>query len=127
MNAKTDLSLGQLARMAYDIREEKRDLDRQSKECGARLDEIKALIYAKLEEAGVDRTAVDGITLSKSDTVVPTVEDWDALGQFIVENNMLYLLQRRVSAATWKELLEDGVDVPGITAFTKQDVNIRAS
>lgn len=127
MTTHVDLSLGQLAQMAYDIREEKRELDRQSKECGTRLDEIKQMIYARLDEQGVDRTSVNGITLSKSDQQVPAVEDWDAVESFVLENNMLYLLQRRVSAATWRELAENGTEVPGITGFTKQDVNIRAS
>jgi len=122
-----DLSLGQLAQLAHDVREEKRELDRQSKECGARLDELKGLIYAKLDEQGVDRTSVNGITLSKSDTQVPNVTDWDALNQFILEQGMLVLLQRRVSAAVWKELLELGTEVPGIESFTKRDVNIRVS
>jgi hypothetical protein len=123
----TDLSLGQLAQLAHDVREEKRELDRQSKECGARLDELKSLIYAKLDEQGVDRTSVNGITLSKSDTQVPNVTDWDALNQFILEQGMLVLLQRRVSSAAWKELLELGTEVPGIESFTKRDVNIRVS
>lgn len=122
-----DLSLGQLAQLAHDVREEKRELDRQSKECGARLDELKGLIYAKLDEQGVDRTSVNGITLSKSDTQVPNVTDWDALNQFILEQGMLVLLQRRVSGAAWKELLELGTEVPGIESFTKHDVNIRVS
>lgn len=127
MNAHVELSLGQLAQLAHDIREEKRELDRQSKECGARLDEVKGLIYAKLDEQGVDRTSVNGITLAKSDTQVPNVTDWDALGQFILEQGMLVLLQRRVSSAAWKELLDLGTEVPGVESFTKRDVNIRVS
>ena len=58
---------------------------------------------------------------------MPNVTDWDALNQFILEQGMLVLLQRRVSAAVWKELLELGTEVPGIESFTKRDVNIRVS
>lgn len=122
-----NMPLGELARLASDVREQKRALDRESKDLGAKLDEIKGLIYAKLEKEGLDRTAVDGITLSRSDTVVPTVTDWDAVEGFIKDRDLLYLYQRRLSATVWRELIEDGVEIPGVEGFTKRDVNIRVS
>jgi len=121
------MSLGQLARLAADIREDKRKLDKESKEMGARLDEIKGLIYAQLDEQGVDRTAVDGISISKSDTVVPTVTDWEKVEEYITQTNQLHLYQRRLSATLWREMMESGELVPGTEPFTKRDVNLRVT
>lgn len=121
----SDLDIGALARLAVDMREDKRKLESEAKEIGARLDEIKQLLYAKLDEQGIDRIAVDGITISKSDQDVPTVKDWDAVNQWITEHEALYMYQKRISAAAYKELLAEGVEVPGVETYVKRDINIR--
>ena len=121
------LSIGDLARLADNVREQKRDLERQAKALTEELDQIKDAILAKLDEQEVDRIAVDGITISKSSNTQPSVEDWDQVYAFIAENNLFPLLQRRITATLWREMLEAGEVVPGITPFVKRDVNIRVS
>lgn len=122
-----NMTLGQMAKLANEVREEKRALEKMAKSLGADFDALKEVIYAKLEEQGVDRTSVDGISLSKSDTQQPTVTDWDAVYAYIKENDLFALLQRRVTATLWKEILDSGEQVPGIDSFWKKDVNIRVS
>lgn len=122
-----DMTLGQLAKLANEIREQKRGLEKQAKSLGTDFDALKEVIYTKLDEQGVDRTSVDGISLSKSDTQQPTVTDWDAVYAYIKDNNLFALLQRRVTATLWKEILDSGEQVPGIDSFWKKDVNIRVS
>lgn len=121
------MSLGDLAKHAHELREAKRDLERQAKAIGAEFDVVKEAIYLKLEEQGVDRTAVDGISLSKSDTQQPTVTDWDAVYTYIRDNDLFALLQRRITSTLWKEIVDAGEQVPGIDSFWKKDVNIRVS
>ena len=121
------LSIGDLARLADNVREQKRDLERQAKALTEELDQIKDAILAKLDEQEVDRIAVDGITISKSSNTQPSVDDWDQVYAFIAENNLFPLLQRRITATLWREMLEAGDVVPGITPYVKRDVNIRVS
>lgn len=122
-----DLSIGELARLADRIREEKRELERKIKKLGDELEQVKGLILAKLDEQDVDRIAVDGISISKSSNTQPSVEDWDQVYAYIAQHNLFPLLQRRITATLWRELLESGDEVPGITPFVKRDVNIRVS
>lgn len=126
MNIDT-MNLGQLAKLAHEIREQKRELEKQAKALGADFDALKEVIYQRLDEQGVDRTSVEGISLSKSDTLQPTVTDWDAVYGYIRDNDLFALLQRRVTSTLWKEIIDSGEQVPGIDSFLKKDVNIRVS
>lgn len=130
MNQATDLSnltLGQLAEMAVDIREQKKEIQKTADLYGQELERIKAYIYAKLVEADVDRVSVDGISLARSDNEVPQVTDWDAVNAYQIEHQLPDLRQRRISQALWNEMRQNGLEVPGIDVFVKQDVNIRKS
>lgn len=121
-----DMNLGELAALAVEIRERKRALDAQSKAAAAELDSVKAEIHGRLVSQDLDRIAVNGVTLSRSSTTYPQVTDWEAVHEYILENRALNLLQRRVTTSLWQELLEGGEVIPGIEAFEKTDVNIRA-
>ena len=122
-----NLTLGELGQLAYSVREDKRELEKEIKALAQRFNEIKVVIYARMFEEGLDKTSVDGISMSRSDQEVPAVQDWDAVDHYIVENQMPSLLQRRISSALWNEMREAGIEVPGIDVVTKLDVNIRKS
>jgi hypothetical protein len=50
--------------------------------------------------------------------VVPNVTDWDAVYKWILKTRDTSLLQRRVSATHWGELLDAKKTVPGIAPVT---------
>ncbi len=49
---------------------------------------------------------------------VPHVTDWLAVFKWISENNQFTLVQKRLATTAWKEMVEDGVVIPGITSET---------
>lgn len=107
------------------IREEIRALEAQKKEKEQKLKKLKLEYQAACAAAGTDYARGKLASASITEQIVPIVEDWAAVHEYIMENNALYLLHRRLSAGPWKELLDMGDTVPGVEPFTKRDVSLR--
>ena len=58
--------------------------------------------------------------------MVPSVQDWDAVHQHIIDTNQFELLQKRMSATAWRELAKMGMEVPGVVGTELTRVNYRS-
>lgn len=127
MPTTTKQRLDDLATQRDTLREAKRLLETQVKDLDAQLAGNETDIIEIADEMGLDRFAVGKLTFSISNQVVGNVEDWDALHEYIRENNAFYLLQRRLSNAPYKEILDNGDSLAGVVPFTKRSLNMRKS
>ncbi len=121
-----ELTLQELITRSKNLRNEATEYTKLADEAKRQREEIDQLIIEKLEEQGVDSTRTDVATVSISVTNHPNVEDWDAFAEYVVENNAVYLLQRRVSSKAVEELVAGGEAVPGVTFFEKKSLNLRS-
>jgi hypothetical protein len=80
---------------------------------------------AAMDAAGTDISRNSGFSAVLTETVVGDVKDWDAVYEYVKENEAFYLIQRRISNKPFQELLESGQTVPGIEKFTKRAISIR--
>lgn len=84
------------------------------------------IIIEMMEMQGLDSTRLAGIaTLTKTVQEIPTAEDWGQVYEYIINNDMPHLLQRRLSAGSIKELNDQGIEVPGVTIFRKIGLSVR--
>lgn len=127
MTTTTKQRLDDLATERDRLREAKRAHEARIKELDGLLASNEADIIAVADELGMDRFAVGKLTFSVSEQLVGNVEDWDALYEHIRENNAFYLLQRRLSNAPYKEILDSGETLPGVVPFKKRSLNMRKS
>lgn len=104
-----------------ELRERMRALNAELKEIKEEFDAKEWELMRVMEELGLDQAKSDRVTVSLKKDTVGTVEDWDALEDYIKENDAFYLFQRRISSVAYKELLQMGEDVPGVkqTELTK--------
>ena len=100
----------------------------QEKERGfkSRKMELEARIVSILKEQGIDRVGNDGCTLSIKQEFVPTVEDWDQVYQYLIQTKQFELIQKRMSATAFRELLQMGMNVPGVKATELTRVYFRS-
>jgi hypothetical protein len=100
----------------------------QEKEKGmkAKKYELEAKIISTLKEQGIDRVGNESCTLSIKQEIVPTVEDWDAVYKHLLDTKQFELIQRRMSAVAFRELLQMGRSVPGVKATELTKVNFRS-
>ena len=109
------------------VRDSKRELEEKIKTLNKTLTGLQERFILSAKAAGTEyaRGALGSATIVE--TVVPTIEDWDLVAEYIKENDALYLLHRRVSSVAWKELQDMGEEIPGIEPYTKVSVSLRKS
>lgn len=120
--------LDELIQQSLDLRNEYKALDKQSEEIKERFKDVKYQIIKKCNEMGVDSASKKGV--ANVSIVVKkhaSVQDWDALIEYMKANDAWYLFQKRIATKAYQETLElDGVeDLPGCATFEQEDVNIR--
>lgn len=100
----------------------------QEKERGfkSRKMELEARIVSSLKQQGIDRIGNASCTVSIKEEVVPTVEDWDQVYQHLLQTKQFELIQKRMSATAFRELLQMGMNVPGVKATELTRVNFRS-
>lgn len=109
----------------FALREKYRALNAEIKELKHQMDDLELEIIAQLDslDLGMAKGRMASVTVTESE--VPTATDWDAIYNFIEENNAPYLLERRISAAAWRELKDAGELLPGTEPFKKRGISLR--
>lgn len=117
--------LDELIDKMFELRESKRELDARSKELGQEYAALEARLIERLDEVGTETSRGQLASVTITEQLVPRIEDWGAVEEYVMNNDAIYLLHRRVSSGPWKELLDTGENVPGITPFTKRAISLR--
>ncbi len=100
--------------------EEQKKVDELKKE----EDSLAMLILTALRDSETE--AIGGTTHLAKRVVSnePTVEDWDALHQHIINTGHWDLMQKRVGSAAVKLRWDEGEEVPGVGAFPVEKLSL---
>ena len=108
----------------YMLREQKKGLEAQVKEVNVQIAECEQNLLARLDEVGTTTARGSLASVVKTESLVPRIEDWGEVADWIMANDAIYLCHRRVSSGPWKELLDAGTPVPGIVPYTKTAISL---
>lgn len=123
---KRALSPGAQIDSLFALREKKRALESAANEVAEQISAAETELIETMTANGVDKMTGKLASVSISTSIVASVGDWDELWKFITKTKNTQLVQRRVSDPAYRELLEMGKIVPGVTPFEKQRLNLRA-
>lgn len=123
---KLQPSLGAQIDTLHAIREKKRSLESQLAELDAEYKQIEEETLELLSKQSLDKASGKLATVSVSSSTVANVEDWDQFNAYVRKTGYFHLFQRRVTDAAYRELLEQGVKVPGVSPFIKRRLNLRS-
>ena len=112
--------------MLNDTRQELKKLQAQEKTLKDTQNYLEAEIAADMAKQGLTQTGNDVCTISLKTETVPTVEDWDVLHQHISDTGRFELLQKRMSATAYRELIAMEPSVPGVRSTELTKVNFRS-
>ena len=112
--------------MLASTRAKLKDLLEQEKELKQVQNALEAEIAADMERQDLTQTGNDVCTISLKTETVPTVEDWDVLHQHISDTGRFELLQKRMSATAYRELIAMEPSVPGVRSTELTKVNYRS-
>lgn len=119
------MTQGEMIDRLYAIREERKDLNARDKELIAEWREVEGNLIGTLEEQGGDIGRTEIATATITENVLPNVEDWDEVHRYVIEEQALHLLHRRISTGAYKELLDAKQSVPGIVPYVQKQISLR--
>ena len=122
----SEQTMDDLLKDLYNERELLKELQSKEKAAKQVINELETRIIINLENQGVDRIGNDVCTVSIKKEIVPTVEDWDSVFQHISDTGQFELLQRRMSATSYRELQQMGQEVPGVVSTELTRMNFRS-
>ncbi len=112
-------SIGTMIDNLDKIRKKKRALDEQVKVLESDYHQLTEQILERMASENMPKASGRRATVSRSESLVGQLEDWEALTKYISRTKNFQLFERRISAAAFRELFEKKGDVPGIKPFTK--------
>lgn len=119
------MKIGTIIDRLYELRAEKADLNDKIKLIESEISDLKPLLMARLDDEETIKACGKLASVTITSQVVPNVTDWDLVHRYIVENDACYLLEKRLSAAPYRELLLTGEPIPGTEPFEKRDISLR--
>ena len=116
------MKMGTIIDRLFELRSEKSDLNDKIKVINTEMESLEATLMGKLDEEETIKACGKTAGVTITTLVVPNVTDWDAVHQYIVDQQACYLLEKRLSAAPWRELLAMGDKIPGTEPFEKRSL-----
>lgn len=86
--------------------------------------ELENFLKATLEVG--EKVSYAGIgSVSMAEETQPSVTDWEALYEYIKDNDAFYFLQRKINAAPFRELLSTGESLVGVSPIQVRKISVR--
>lgn len=110
----TPNNLGSKADKLYELRAERLKLEKQAKELKSQESQLENELIEDLIDQTLTGARGQTATISINPTTIGTVVNWSAVEEFVFENKMFYLMQKRISNPVYLEALEKFGGIPGI-------------
>jgi len=96
----------------------------QLKSLKERKAELENFLKATLEVG--EKVSYAGLgSVSMAEETQPAVTDWEALYEYIKDNDAFYFLQRKINAAPFRELLSTGESLVGVSPIQVRKISVR--
>ena len=116
-----------LVRIYMKMRAAMQDLDAQIEAIKEQQQSVKNEIKDRMRDTGVKSLRTDHGTVSLMEKTRFYTTDWDSFKKFMVEQDALDLLEKRISQTNMKLFLEEnpGAVPPGLNSDTEFDISVR--
>lgn len=82
--------------------------------------ELDALLIEDLTFANEERADLKGgMGIRLTESVVPSVKDWDSFYAWVHKNKAYWMLERRPSVTGYRDVLTAGKTIPGVESFNR--------
>ena len=103
-----------------------REYDTKIETLKASLDQLKFAMKDQMKALGVKSVNTAFGTLSMVNKIRYSTQDWDSFKKFMIENDALDLLEKRIAQTNMAQFLEEnpGVVPPGLNAFSDFEIRV---
>lgn len=106
------------------LKQKESKLRKQADEIKSQANDLMKEIIVGMEAEKINRVEVKMGSVGLKSEPVFSAKDWNKVWQYIFRKKDKNLLQKRLGQAHLKELLEDGVKIPGIEKMTKKTLTV---
>ena len=131
VEAETEhIPLDQLAKIYRKIKSRmdlvQKEFDTQLETLAAQLDEVKTEIKDQMKAQGAKSVKTDFGTLSLVTKTRYSTNDWDSFKTFVVQNDVVDLLEKRIAQLNMSKFLEEnpGLVPPGLNSNTEFEIKL---
>jgi hypothetical protein len=100
-------------------------LDRESRLLRVEEDNLKAQLHQMMGDLGLTEFVCPEGKAVITEKQKPYIADFGALEKYIIENNALDLLHKRLTEGAVKLRWEDGIQIPGVGIETEQKLQLK--
>jgi hypothetical protein len=134
MNAETEadsVDLDKLVAVYVKLRDKKSELQKEfsekEAEVDAKMDTIKAALLDHCSASGAESVRTASGTFYRSVKRKYWTSDWTSMNRFIVDNNALDLLEKRLHQTNMRAFLEENPDKlpPGLNVESEYTITVR--
>tara|TARA_R110000822_G_scaffold119786_3_gene252958 strand:+ start:263 stop:667 length:405 start_codon:yes stop_codon:yes gene_type:complete len=124
-------NLDRLVSVYVKIRDKKVELsaefNEKEKELDAKLDVLKAALLEHCKATGTESVKTASGTFWRTQKKRFWTSDWEAMSRFIVDNEAVDLLEKRISQGNMRQFLEENPDLhpPGLNADNEYTITVR--
>jgi len=118
-------TLGSTIDKMFQLREFKRSLEQEVKQVTHEIEEVERELLSLMESENVTKSTGARATASISESVKPSVENWDDFYNYIHKMKYYHLLERRPSVSGCRELFETKGSIPGVVPFVQRKISLR--
>ena len=122
----TDVSIDTLCKIYMKMRAKVSELDAQIATIKEQQEQVSIAMRDKMKDLGVNSLRTDHGTVTMLKKTRYYTQDWDSFKNFVLENQAVDLLERRIAQTNMTQFLEEnpGLVPPGLNADTKLDVSV---
>lgn len=126
-----DLDLGKITKAHINIRDARTQLRKQYEEADADLkksqEKLEGVMLDHLNNHGMESVRTEAGTFYRQEEITPSAGDWNALYEWIKDNDAWDALERRIKKTFVKEYQEahNGGLPPGISVYREYVVRVR--
>ena len=122
-----DVTIDTLCKVYMKMRAKVSELDAQIATIKEQQEQVSIAMRDKMKELGVNSLRTDHGTVTMLKKTRYYTQDWDSFKNFVLENQAVDLLERRIAQTNMTQFLEaiPGLVPPGLNAESKFDVSVR--
>ena len=120
------ISLDKLVAIHSKIKARQAALDKEIADLEEQRNEIRMAIKDQMKALGLTSVRTPSGTVSLMKSTRYNTQDWDAFKSFVLEHQMVDLLEKRIAQANMAQFLEEnpGVVPPGLNSVTGFDIRV---
>lgn len=124
--ASEAIPLDKLVAIHAKIKAKQALLDKQIADLEEQREEIRLAIKDQMKALGLTSVRTSAGTVSLSKTTRYNTQDWDSFKAFVLEHEVVDLLEKRIAQTNMAQFLEEnpGVVPPGLNSVTGFDIRV---